>query len=134
LAVAFFDRVMLLPATAVIVVPAAMPGPLTAAPTANPVVLATATVADWFVSVPVKPTLPRWSVVTPAGIAKLLPAWMAGLPGSKASVWVGPPLLARPAAKFGLPVVMAVPVRALDPVAFRLTRSFLQLARLAPLA
>ncbi len=31
---------------------------------------------------------PRWSVVTPA---TLVPAPMAGLPGSKAMVWVGPP-------------------------------------------
>ena len=34
---------------------------------------------------------PRWSVVTPAGIRALLPASMAGLPGSRAIVWVGPP-------------------------------------------
>ena len=34
---------------------------------------------------------PRWSVVTPAGMRALLPASMAGLPGSRAIVWVGPP-------------------------------------------
>ncbi len=34
---------------------------------------------------------PRWSVVTPAGMRALLPASMAGLPGSRAMVWVGPP-------------------------------------------
>ncbi len=34
---------------------------------------------------------PRWSVVTPAGISSLLPESMAGLPGSRAIVWVGPP-------------------------------------------
>ena len=35
--------------------------------------------------------LPRWSVVTPAGMRALLPASMAGLPDSRAIVWVGPP-------------------------------------------
>ena len=34
---------------------------------------------------------PRWSVVTPAGMSALLPASMAGLPGNRAIVWVGPP-------------------------------------------
>ena len=42
----------------------------------------------------VPPTMrarPRWSVVTPAGMRALLPASMAGLPGSSGIVWVGPP-------------------------------------------
>jgi hypothetical protein len=34
---------------------------------------------------------PRWSVEMPAGMRALLPASMAGLPGSRARVWVGPP-------------------------------------------
>ena len=34
---------------------------------------------------------PRWSVVTPLGMSALLPASMAGLPGKRAMVWVGPP-------------------------------------------
>ena len=34
---------------------------------------------------------PRWSVVTPPGMRALLPASMAGLPGSRAIVCVGPP-------------------------------------------
>ena len=34
---------------------------------------------------------PRWSVVTPLGMRALLPASMAGLPGRRAMVWVGPP-------------------------------------------
>ncbi len=55
---------------------------------------------------------------------------MAGLPASRAMVLVGPPLLASPAAaNFGLPMLMAAvpgaPVNALDPVASRLSRSFL---------
>ena len=34
---------------------------------------------------------PRWSVVTPAGMRALLPASIAGLPGSRGIVCVGPP-------------------------------------------
>ena len=49
------------------------------------------------VAVPVALTIrwkpgPRWSYWTPAGIKSLLPASMAGLPGSRAMVMVGPPL------------------------------------------
>src|SRR5271157_1682613 len=36
-------------------------------------------------------SVPRWSVVMPEGIRALLPASMAGLPGSNAMVCVGPP-------------------------------------------
>ena len=36
----------------------------------------------------------RWSLVSPAGTSELSPASMAGLPGSRAMVWVGPPLYA----------------------------------------
>ena len=53
---------------------------------------------------------PRWSAVSPAGMRALLPASRAGLPGSRAWVCVGPPLLARTASR-GLMGAAAVPIR-----------------------
>src|SRR5262245_56930248 len=54
---------------------------------------------------------PRWSV---AGAPALLPASMAGLPASRAFVWVGPPL-SPSEPSFGSSFAPPVPVRSVPP-------------------
>src|SRR5689334_8112585 len=66
---------------------------------------------NWYSKAPMsvlaKRVRPRWSA---AGALAELPALMAGLVGSRAIVWVGPPLLAR-AASPGFSGDATVPVR-----------------------
>ena len=52
---------------------------------------------------------PRWSVVTPGGMAARLPALKAGLPGSRRWVFVGPPLSSR-GPSFGSALITPGPV------------------------
>src|ERR1700722_10534767 len=66
---------------------------------------------NWYSKAPMsvlpKRGRPRWSL---AGALAKLPALMAGLPGNRAIVWVGPPLLASEASR-GLSGDATVPVR-----------------------
>ena len=53
---------------------------------------------------------PRWSVVKEYALATVVLPWsIAGLPGKRAMVWVGPPLLANPAASPGLATPTKLP-------------------------
>ena len=62
---------------------------------------------------------PRWSRLLTGGAAHTdsLPALIAGLPGSRAMVCVGPPLFAKPAgSSWGLVLQNELPVVAVQPV------------------
>ena len=58
---------------------------------ANYTVIETDAILTVSPAAPLMRAQPRWSVVRPAGSRALLPASMAGLPGSGGMVWVGPP-------------------------------------------